>query len=284
MTTKPKRQIRPQDMHSLREAVRRLEHPGLAARLTNFIGMPIEEGFRLLPPAWYDRAHVAAVAVVKRALGVAVLTMPGQDRRRPARETVHRALGMGTGALGGFFGLPGTLAELPVTTTLMLRSIAEIARSEGETLSEPAARLACVEVFAYGGRLREDDAAETGYYGLRLALAFHLSTVSARLVERGLVEPALPAMVAIARSVAARFGVAVGDKLAFQLVPVFGAVSGATVNLLFMHHFQEMARGHFTVRRLERHYGQTEVRAAYEKLRREDLRTQARSPAAPQAA
>ncbi|MGD9387087.1 MAG: EcsC family protein [Gammaproteobacteria bacterium] len=272
MNTTPVRKMQAADVDSLRLAVRYLEHPSLAARLTSFLGTPIEEGFRLLPAPMYDRVHDAAVAVVRQALNVAVTSMPGRDRPGPSRDALHRYLGMGSGAVGGFFGLPGTLAELPLATTLMLRSIADIARAEGEDLSDPSSRLACVEVFAYGGRPREDDAAETGYYGLRLALALHFSTVSARLVERGLVEPALPAVVAMVRGIAARFGVAIGDKVAFQLVPVFGAAAGAIANAVFMDHFQDMARGHFTVRRLERSYGQPEVRKTYEKLRLEDLR------------
>jgi hypothetical protein len=36
----------------------------------------------------------------------------------------------------------------------MLRSIADIARSEGEDLSDPEAALSCVEVFALGGPVR----------------------------------------------------------------------------------------------------------------------------------
>ncbi|MDH3252238.1 MAG: EcsC family protein, partial [Ignavibacteria bacterium] len=40
-----------------------------------------------------------------------------------------------------------------------------------------------------------------------------------------------------------------------------------TINLVFMSHFQDMARGHFTIRRLERSYGENLVRQEYERLR-----------------
>ena len=66
--------------------------------------------------------------------------------------------------------------------------------------------------------------------------------------------------------VAARFTIQVEDKVALQLVPAIGAVTGAGVNDLFMNHFQRIAWGHFTVRRLERKYGIDEVRSEYEKL------------------
>ena len=45
------------------------------------------------------------------------------------------------------------------------------------------------------------------------------------------------------------------QKVAAQTLPVVGALGGAAVNYAFIEHFQEVARGHFTVRRLERVYG-----------------------------
>ncbi|MGD9292810.1 MAG: EcsC family protein, partial [Gammaproteobacteria bacterium] len=161
--------ISDKDRSALALACDRLEHPSLAARLTALIGRPVEEGLKLLPRRWYGRIHDSAEATISRALSVAIRTLPENDRT--AREDLHKLLCIGSGAVGGFFGLPGTLAELPLTTTLMMRSIADIARDEGEDLALVEGRMACVEVFAYGGRPAEDDAAETGYYGLRLAMA-----------------------------------------------------------------------------------------------------------------
>ena len=259
------------DRKSLAAARDLLEHPSLAARLTALVGLPLEEAVRLLPGGVSERVHRVAEGAILRALAAALRSLPGREPSA-SRSDLHRVLGMATGAAGGFFGLPGTLAELPVSTTLMLRSIADIARSHGEDLDDATARLACVEVFAYGGRRVDDDAAETGYYGLRMALAFHLSTVSRNLVEQGLAKASLPATVQLARAVAARFGIAVSDKLAFQMVPVAGAISGATLNAIFMQHFQDMAHGHFTVRRLERAYDTDTVRSAYEALAGEEPR------------
>jgi hypothetical protein len=66
--------------------------------------------------------------------------------------------------------------------------------------------------------------------------------------------------------IASRFGVVVTQKLAAQAVPVIGALGGAAVNYAFIDHFQEVARAHFVVRRLERRYGKDAVRAAYERF------------------
>jgi hypothetical protein len=129
--------------------------------------------------------------------------------------------------------------------------------------------MACVQVFALGGRTRDDEDAEIGYYGMRITLGLHFENV---LEFVGKSEgPHIPAMMQVARAVAARFGVVISDKTAAQLVPVAGAVSGAALNLIFMQHYQDVARGHFIVRRLEREYGADVVRGAYEILRQQDL-------------
>ena len=62
-------------------------------------------------------------------------------------------------------------------------------------------------------------------------------------------------------------GVVVTQKLGAQAIPVIGALGGAAVNYAFIEHFQDVARGHFIVRRLERSYGKDLVRAEYERLR-----------------
>jgi hypothetical protein len=67
--------------------------------------------------------------------------------------------------------------------------------------------------------------------------------------------------------VAERFGFAVSQKLAAQAVPVLGGIMGAVVNFAFIDHFQDTARGHFTIRALERKYGHESVRECFERIR-----------------
>jgi hypothetical protein len=81
-----------------------------------------------------------------------------------------------------------------------------------------------------------------------------------------LVEEGAPAIVRFITQLATRFGVNVSEKVAAQAVPVIGAAGGVVINVLFIDHFQEMARGHFIVRRLERTYDPQLVRAEYERL------------------
>jgi len=64
-----------------------------------------------------------------------------------------------------------------------------------------------------------------------------------------------------------RFGITVSEKVVAEAVPVVGAVGGGAINLVFIDHFQDVAHGHFTIRRLERKYGGDVVREEYERAR-----------------
>lgn len=189
--------------------------------------------------------------------------------RFPPGDRGHKALAALSGAVGGAFGISTLAVELPLSTTLMLRSIAEIAQREGEDLADPEAALACMQVFALGGRgakaeTSPGNAAESGYFAVRGALAKAMSEAARYAAGRGLLDESAPALMRFAGQVGARFGGVVSQKLAAQAVPVLGAIGGAAVNTAFMDHFQAIARGHFTVRRLERRYGKALVREAYE--------------------
>jgi hypothetical protein len=261
-------ELSPEDRETLRWAHRHLEHPSLAVRLTSRLGAPVEKFFNALPKSWHESLHQAMQASLERTLKVAIFSLG--DERKARRRRHHRTLGMLSGAAGGLFGLPAVMAELPITSAIILRAIADIARSQGEDLSDPEARLACMEVFALGGRSRDDDAADAGYYGVRLALAVHFSRVSERVLSQGLVRWNPPGLVRFIAEVAARFGVVVTEKAALQMVPILGAGAGSLINLIFIEHFQDIARAHFTMRRLERLYGPELMRGEYEKLTRRE--------------
>jgi hypothetical protein len=151
----------------------------------------------------------------------------------------------------------------------MLRSIADIARSEGEDLRSIESKLACIQVFAFGGKSEQDDASETAYYAVRSVLTSTVSDASRYIAQKGFTEKGAPALVRLINVVASRFSVVVSEKIGAQLVPIIGAAGGAIINVIFTEHFQEMARGHFIVRRLERKYGADAVRREYERLRKD---------------
>lgn len=253
------------DLEELKRARAFLENPSLAVRLTNLVGRPIEASLGVLPLPIRNRVHALTRIAIQRSLETAVSTL-GDNSLRPSRDGLHKILAGASGAGGGAFGILALPVELPVSTTIMLRSIADIARAEGEDILSYEGKLSCVEVFALGGPSTSDDGAETGYYAVRAALAKTVSEATSYLMKRGLVDGTAPAMVRLVSQIAARFGVVVSEKTAAQALPALGAIGGATINLIFIDHFQEMARGHFIVRRLERKYDADIVRDEYERL------------------
>jgi len=254
-----------QELRELAYAKSLLESPGLTARVAGIVGKPIEQGFKLLPPGWQDVVHKAARGALLKALGVAVSTMGSKNPRR-ASERFHKLLVGASGGIGGAFGLASLPVELPLSTTLMLRSIADIARSEGHDIRDAGVRMACLEVFALGSKSAKDDAAEGAYWAVRAALAKAVSEAAAYLAEKTVVEESAPTILRLVTAVASRYGVVVSEQTAAKAVPVVGAAGGAVINVLFMNHFQDMARGHFIVKRLERMYGMDLVRLTYEDL------------------
>jgi hypothetical protein len=257
--------ISPEDLQELRHAKELLADPRFAARIANLVGAPIERGFQRLPARWSEVANQSARKALERAMQLAVSTLDHRAHRRSS-DILHKLAITGTGAGGGAFGLASLPIELPISTVIMLRSIADVARGEGERIKSAEAQLACLEVFALGGRTSSDDAAETGYFAVRAALAPAVSEAARHIAQRGVAQEGAPAIVRFIMQVASRFSVVVSEKVAAQAVPIIGAAGGAIINLVFIDHYQEIARGHFTMRRLERKYDADSVRAAFESL------------------
>ncbi len=253
------------DLATLKHAKTLLENPGLAAKATNLLGLPIEKGFEALPDNWREKVTIATEAALTKALKVAVHTM-SDGNPEPPNDRWHMLVVGVSGALGGAAGLAALPIELPVSTTIMLRSIADIARSEGADVRDVATGLACLQVFAMGGRTSGDDAADSGYFATRALLARSVSQAAEFIAEKGLTEAGAPPIARLIATIATRFGITVSEKAAAQAVPIIGAAGGALINTLFMDHFQNMAHGHFTVLRLERQYGAEAVRLGYENL------------------
>ena len=254
----------PEDLAALKRAVQALEHPSFAARLANMIGKPIELIEHALPPFATDAIAAAAKKGLEAAMQVALRTL--QRDPYAGSQALHKILATASGAAGGAFGLATLPIELPVSTIIILRSIMDIAKSEGEDLSDPESMLSCMQVFAMGGRVSSDDASESGYLAVRGALAKSVTSAARFITDHGVTKEGGPALVRFLAQVGSRFGFVVTEKAAAQAVPIIGAVSGAVINYAFVAHFQGVARGHFTVRRLERLYGKDAVDAEYKRL------------------
>ncbi len=252
------------DYELLRSAVHRLEQPGLAGRLTAVVGRPIQLLGGTLPAAANALIASSSKKAIEAAVGIAKKTLSNQASTRQPR--LHTALATISGAAGGAFGLAALPFELPASTVIMTRAILEIARAQGEDTSDPTTALSCVEVFALGGRSEAKDTNESDYFAVRGLLAASVTEAARFIAQRGVGVEATPVLVRFVSQVASRFGVVLSQKIAAQAIPVIGALGGAGVNYIFAEHFQQVGEAHFTIRKLERSYGQEAVRAEYEKM------------------
>jgi len=267
------------DLEDLRRARTLLENPGLAAKFSAYLGSPIERGMKLLPARMQKAIHESTESALRKALQYAVKSLARRGAGASS-DKLHKLAAAASGAAGGAFGLPALAIELPVSTTIMLRSIADIAAAEGEDLADLDTQLSCLTVFALGSDTSStDDAAESGYFAARTAMAEAVQEAMKHLAKKGFGKTGAPALIRLISLIGSRFGVSVSEKAAAQMVPVLGAAGGALINTLFIGHYQDMARGHFIVRRLERKYGEGAVRADYEAMGNLPASASARPPA-----
>lgn len=262
-TITPTITLPPSHRQALQRAIVNLENQDFAAQLADYAGRPIARALRLMPKAASDRFNKVVEAAILKSLNIAIRSIQPHSKRPPARRAASVLAGV-SGGLGGFFGLAALPIELPVTTTLMLRAIADIARHHGEDLSTLEARLACVEVFALGSPNADRRRTDIGYYASRALIGRLAADATAIFAERGVANLSAPVVGGLVTEIATRFGVVVSERSAASALPVIGAVGGATINVIFMNHFQRVARGHFAIRRLEREYGVSVVRRLYE--------------------
>ena len=254
-----------QDKKELQVAKALLENPGIASKVTSFIGTPIEKGLGLLPDNWNKSIGDITQTALMKASDAAIFTM--KDIPGEASSNIWHKLGVAvSGGVGGFFGISAIAIELPISTSIMLRSIADVARSEGESISIIETKLACLEVFALGGNSQSDDGAESGYYAVRAMLSKSLVDASEFLVSKTITDEGAPVLIRLISLIAKRFSIQVTEKAAAQAIPAIGAAGGAIINTIFMDHFQDMARGHFIVRKLERKHGKEVVKRLYAEL------------------
>jgi hypothetical protein len=261
-----------EDIKTLSTCKSKLENVGLIMQGVNFVGSGIEKGMKFIPDKTQRWIGKKTNTILMSLVSTNLKTFKkGKTDIRPSNKT-YKFTVFASGAGLGFFGPAGFAADLALSTKFMMRSIMDIARSKGEDLSEIETQLACVEVFALGGSSKNDDGIETGYYASKLALKnaikeaseYVTANVTIDVIEKLVASNAFLGFIA---KVAERFSIQVTEKFVADAVPVVGALSGGSINLIFIHHFQKMADAHFTIRQLERKYGEEVIRDKYNEIR-----------------
>ncbi|MFD1344390.1 EcsC family protein [Litorisediminicola beolgyonensis] len=206
---------------------------GVGIQILNIVGGQAENLLERLPDRVKDRLEEAttrALEVALRAAAQSRSVVPDQ------KGWLNTALTTAMGAAGGAGGLPTALAELPVTTTVLLRAIQGIAAEHGFDPDDPEVQKECLAVFGSAGPLASDDGADMAFLTARVTLTG--ATVHGLLAR-----------------IAPRLATVMGQKLATQTIPVIGAAAGAATNYAYTSYYQEMARVHFGLKRLEARSG-----------------------------
>lgn len=217
---------------------RRANGPVMAAM--NRLGGAVEDRLALLPAELRQRIEAATRVGLERGYGLAAAGRHAPDLgpRGPM------ALAVLTGAAGGAGGLATSLAELPLTVTVMLHTIRRAAAAEGFDPDAAAIRLEALRVFAAGSPLASDDGVNSAFLGARIAVT----------------GPALQRLLAAA---APRLAAVLGQKLMAQAVPVLGAVAGAGLNAAFIGYYREIAHVRFGLLRLAETHGAGPVLSSF---------------------
>ncbi len=265
--------IHSSDYTALKIAVGLLEAPTITEKIARYVGAPIEMVIKNLPAGAEKTIHQLVTTALHKAASTALWSLDNTPGKQASTKT-NKLLAAASGALGGAFGFTTLAIELPISTTIMLRAIADVARSEGFDLKDLSTKQSCIEVFALGGPSSSDDATETAYYAARgfttetvLMLSKELAEIAARQATKNIAPTQSGKwLTAIIEKVATRFGIVITEKAAAQAVPIMGAISGAALNTLFTDFYQDMAKGHFIVKRLEAQYGFLVIKDAYEKI------------------
>jgi hypothetical protein len=264
-----------------------LERPGRLVEFLNTMGKPAEAIIKALPAWASSRIERALQRALLDAVGWAAKTLDVSihpDEKNvsmlsnvvvKSRGAMHVTAAAILGGFGGAFGIAALPLELPVTTLVILRSIAAIARDFDADLDDPMTRLECVSVLSLGGPSLSDDTMESAYLTSRLGLALLLRDAgrfiagkSTLQLAEALARGAAPEVTRLIAAIAGRFGYMVLDLAYAEMVPIAGAVGGAALNGYFARFFNQVAYYHFGLRRLERIYGEVAVQDLY----REELR------------
>lgn len=264
--------ISSEDLKILINSKSNLENIGFIMRGVNYLGDKLENVINHTPNTIQKRVSKIVHTILLKVIKANLITMYKEKPFKKPKSLLYKTSVAASGVGLGFFGFAGFSADLLITTKIMMRSILDIARSKGEDIHSIETQLECLSVFALGGKSKDDDGLDTGYYAIRYGLRSAINSSSKFMAENGLkkivnsLASGSPMMQLVAK-IATRYEIASIEKFAAEGIPVAGAIGGGAINLVFMNHFQKMAEAHFSIRQLERKYGEEIVRLKYNEIK-----------------
>jgi len=247
-------------------AKKNLEKPNLFIKLTDYLGMPLEYGLKKLPVFARNKVGFIVDKSLKASYKIALFTI-SNNSSIVKQKYYNRAFTTLFGGIGGAFGIGGAIAEIPISTTIIFREMAQNALKHQFDVRDPKVMLEVLSCFSYGGRSSLDDEVNSSYFTVRASLTKSISEAAAYMVEKvagDLADDfAKPVIVKLLEKIGSRFGVVISDQIAAKSIPIIGAVGAITINNLFLSHFSDISDAHFFILKMERKYGKEIVEKNY---------------------
>lgn len=264
----------------LKVAYQFLENPSFVTRVSDYLGKPLALTLERLPYKLQNKIASGSVIALKKSVDLAhrslfdVKKEKYTDHHSGVNRFTHNLATMATGFMGGFFGGPGVILELPITTTLIMRSILAQGKNY-EHISKEELIANSLYVFSLGSsQSKLDDEMDSAYYSSRVAMdlavkkaAEYLAGNAPKTILKGLESGTAPMLLELIKKVAARFKITVTEKMLAEALPIVGAAGGAGINLLFNDFFTLSAKYHFGIKNLEAKYGKEVVEKAYKEFK-----------------
>jgi hypothetical protein len=257
--------LSPSEQEFIREPFGFLERPSFLLRVANAVGRPVEIALNALPLKSQEIIHRATESALQKGLSLVTRTLPSAKPQTNLADTLkrtkltgrlHSLATFGLGAAGGLFGFASLPVELPLTTSVILRSIASTANDFGMDLADPNVQLECLYILSLG-TAHEGEPHSSAYWTSR--------AIFAKMIRDALETKSAPIMLKFLTAVASKFEVVVSEKVAAEALPVIGAVGGGVINAAFTEYFSQAARFHFGLRALENRHGRESIENYYHK-------------------
>lgn len=285
------------ELDFIQDAVLFLEGDHFLVSIAQKLGKPIDRLQEKLPESARRILHQAIETSLKKALRISIETIKAPPVHVPTPEWenarsrikqhawLHTAAVTTTGAISGALGISALLVELPISTSIILRSISSVAQEWGHDLRDPETQLQCLFIFSLGSNLSsKDDEMDTSYLASRLAYQRLLGEAAAFLGQHGAKDLLLaldrgaPVLLRLLGVLGPAFERTMIKKFMSKALPIIGAAGGAAINAAFCHYFTEAARYHFGLLYLEKKYGSDAVRRGYSRTIETQLERQKQEP------
>jgi len=239
---------------------------GHAAKLAQAI-VPVSalraalQGINDVALRYSGRAALLNAAGVETLAALRSVPLETCDQLSRRVERRGMALAGAGGAVLGSVGAPGMVADVPALLAMGLRTIHRIALCYGEEGLDADHRAMAIGIFALASAnsLEEKQSALAALRtrGDLLDIAWREGVE--RVAER---EMAKDAAVFSLQTLSSRIGLQLGRRKAFGVIPVLGAVVGASMNAWYVHDISMVARYVYQERWLHQRYPRNKALAA----------------------